>query len=203
MDPTAPLTTQVKGIELRLDQECGAILLRHPTPPWSAWTSRIPAGWLACWPSPSRASCRSGSAGSAQGRAVPPQGHQETSDAPVAGPDRTVLGLLPAAGRQRLKEETLALLRQAEREYGGPTTSPHAESPKRLLHVPISSLVSGACSPFGAGAIFAANLPIPCSDHAGPCSREKLQASFALAGSPGRLDTSPGAGQGGSDLQHL
>jgi hypothetical protein len=31
VDPTAPLTTQVKGIELRLDPECGAILLHHPT----------------------------------------------------------------------------------------------------------------------------------------------------------------------------
>ncbi|MEA5416229.1 hypothetical protein [Synechococcus sp. BA-132 BA5] len=25
------MTTQVKGIELRLDPECGAILFRHPT----------------------------------------------------------------------------------------------------------------------------------------------------------------------------
>ena len=31
VDPTAPLTTQVKRIELRLDPECGAILFRHPT----------------------------------------------------------------------------------------------------------------------------------------------------------------------------
>ena len=31
VDPTAPLITQVKGIDLRLDPECGAILFRHPT----------------------------------------------------------------------------------------------------------------------------------------------------------------------------
>jgi len=54
MDFSNKLSAQLKWMQLRLDPESGAILFRHP--PCTAWTSRTQAGWLTCWPNPSKAS---------------------------------------------------------------------------------------------------------------------------------------------------
>jgi hypothetical protein len=107
MDVSSKLSAQLEWMQLRLDPESGAILFRHPTlrgipdlvvegdgytlefigPTLLCLDIQDPSGMARLlWPSPLRASCRSGSEGSAKERDVPAQGRQEASEAPVAGP---------------------------------------------------------------------------------------------------------------------